>query len=91
MTAAGTVHRQYQHRYCQTKVSEQIQMLAHIDLQTTLQSFGVVLNSKKQITEEHIALPDLAIIAASPTDFKQMVLPPVFGPVMTTTLVPLTI
>lgn len=38
-----------------------------------------------------MALPDLAIIAASPTDFKQMVLPPVFGPVMTTTLVPLTI
>jgi hypothetical protein len=36
-------------------------------------------------------LPDFAIIAASPTDFKQMVLPPVFGPVITKTLVPLEI
>lgn len=38
-----------------------------------------------------MAAPDFAIIAASPTDFKQIVLPPVFGPVITKTLVPLEI
>lgn len=31
--------------------------------------------------------PDLAIIAANPTVFKQMVLPPVLGPVITKTRV----
>lgn len=30
--------------------------------------------------------PDLAIMAASPTVFRQMVLPPVLGPVITRTL-----
>lgn len=32
-------------------------------------------------------IPDFAIIAANPTVFKHMVLPPVFGPVITITRV----
>lgn len=32
-------------------------------------------------------MPDLAIMAANPTVFKKMVFPPVFGPVITRTLV----
>ena len=43
--------------------------------------------NKKEKKKETLHKPDLAIIAANPTVFKQMVLPPVLGPVITKTRV----